>query len=191
MAALEQLDRLLEQRRKNEQLAEQVPVEVTTEQHQYSNGVVEFRFRHETLSEMGLLRIAPVAFMVPPGMCVIDVELFGDDPDEDPARWNEKYRLLEQMTTLWLAGLPDEKRVGPRLPPLQEAREQRRLYLRFIQCQNSIELFGLVKSLSSEEEYRQLLAVIETALRTIPPADRPGINQRLEELRLSWKDLNA
>src|SRR2546428_5810018 len=57
MAALEQLDRLLEQQRRQEQLAQMVPPGITTEQVQYTNGMILFRFSHEALGELGQLRI--------------------------------------------------------------------------------------------------------------------------------------
>jgi hypothetical protein len=46
----------------------------------------------------------------------------------------------------------------------------------------------MAKSLS-EPEYRQLRAVIETALITANPTDRVGIGQRWQELQMYWNDL--
>lgn len=67
-AALRQLDQLLERRRRAEHLAAQVPAEVATEQIQYADGTVLFRFSHTQLGDLGQLRIVPVpAYIAPIG----------------------------------------------------------------------------------------------------------------------------
>jgi len=48
----------------------------------------------------------------------------------------------------------------------------------------------MVKELS-EQDYQQLLAVVQTALITAKPADRASIEQRLGELQFYWDDLQA
>ncbi len=49
MAALEQLDRLLELQRRREQLAQMVPPGIETSQQVFNNGSVIYRFSHEKL----------------------------------------------------------------------------------------------------------------------------------------------
>src|SRR6266566_7826670 len=75
MAALEQLDRLLELQRRREQLAQMVPPGIETSQQVFDNGSVIYRFSHEELGELGQLRIAPVPFMVPPVIPVLAANL--------------------------------------------------------------------------------------------------------------------
>src|SRR6266700_801015 len=189
MAALEQLDRLLELQRRREQLAQMVPPGIETSQQVFDNGTVIYRFSHEELGELGQLRIAPVPFMVPPGLVHVSAEIAPADPDEDE-RWDEKYTLFKEMVTLCVSAFPASHTVSSPLPSLDEARIQRRLYLRFLDCEHSIAMFALAKALS-EAEYQQLRAAIETALMTASPTDRIGIGQRWQELQMYWSDLQA
>ena len=185
LAALQQLDRLLERRRRAEHLAAQVPTEVATEQIRYADGTVLFRFSHTQLGDLGQLRIVPVpAFMAPIGGCMVNVELFADDPDENP-RWDEKYRLLDLMVTLCTAVLPDEQTLRSPLAPVSEAREQRCLYLRFLACRHTDELRAFVSTLT-QEHYSLLLAGIRQAHITASDQDQAGILQRLDEVHRLW-----
>jgi hypothetical protein len=142
MAALEQLDRLLELQRRREHLAQMVPPGIETSQHVFDNGSVIYRFSHEELGELGHLSIAPVPFMVPPGLVHVSAEIAPSDPDEDE-RWDEKYTLFKEMVTLCVSALPASHTVSSPLPSLDEARIQRRLYLRFLDCEHSIAMFAL------------------------------------------------
>ena len=187
MAALEQLDRLLELERRRDQLAQMVPPGIETSQHVFDNGSVIYRFSHKELGELGQLSIAPVPFMVPPGMVHVSAEIAPSNPDEDE-HWDEKYTLFKEMVTLCVSALPASQTVSSPLPSLEEARTQQRLYLRFVNCQHSIAMFALAKELS-EQEYRQLRAAIETVLITASPTDRIGIGQRWQELQMYWNDL--
>src|SRR5947199_1228294 len=100
MEAAQQLDRLVELQRRREQLAKSVPPEVKTEKIEQPDGPVIFRFSHGELGELGQLRITPVpSYMAMGGQCIVNVEIFADDPDAEP-RWDEKYRLLDTMATL-------------------------------------------------------------------------------------------
>lgn len=190
MAALQQLDRLLERRRRAEQLATQVPAEVATEQIQYPDGTVLFRFIHAELGSLGQLKIVPVpVYMAPIGGCVINVELFPDDPDEDP-NWDEKYRLLDLMVMLCTSALPEEKMVRSPLTPLPEAREQRRLYLRFLACRHPDELDAFVNALT-EADYNLLLVGIQQARITPSGSDQMGIIQRVDEVHRLWKQRSS
>jgi len=140
-------------------------------------------FVHERLGMLGNLILSPAGI----DGTQVSVELAPGDPDAP--EWAEQYELFNQVATICLNALPggDETKA---LPSLEEARAQRRLYQRFVACQHSIETFGFVKSLS-EQDYQQLLAVIQTALITAKPADRAGIEQRFGELRFYWNDLQA
>ncbi len=189
MAALEQLDRVLELQRRREQLAQMVPPGIETSQQVSDNGAVIYRFSHQELGELGQLSIAPVPFMVPPGLVHVSAEIAPADPDEDD-QWEKKYALFKEMVTLCVSALPASQTVSSPLPPLEEARTQQRLYLRFVNCQHSIAMFALAKGLS-EPEYQQLRAAIETALMTASPTDRIGIGQRWRELQMYWNDLQA
>jgi len=189
LAVLEQLDHLLELQRRREQLAASIPPGIETTQERLSNGTVLYHFAHEELGALGILRIAPVPYMVPPGMTHMSAEMELSDPDQD-AQWNQKYTLFKEMVTLCVSALPSSHTVASPLPPLEEARIQRRLYLRFLDCEHSIAMFGLAKGLS-EPEYQQLRAAIETALVTASPSDRMGIGQRWQELQRYWNDLQA
>lgn len=186
-AALRQLDRLLEQRRRAEHLAAQVPAEVATEQIQYADGTVLFRFSHTQLGDLGQLRIVPVpAYMTPIGGCMVNVELFPDDPDDDP-HWDEKYRLLDLMVTRCTSVLSDEQTLRSPLTPLPEAREQRRLYLRFLACRHTDELRAFVSTLT-QEHYSLLLAGIRQANITASGPDQAGILQRMDEVHRLWAE---
>jgi hypothetical protein len=189
MAALEQLDHLLELQRRREQLAASIPPGIETTQEVFDNGTVLYHFSHEDVGNLGFLRIAPVPSMVPPGMTHVSAEMALSDPDED-TRWEQKYALFKEMVTLCVSALPGSQTVSSPLPELQEARTQQRLYLRFLDCEHSIAMFGLAKGLS-EPEYQQLRAAIETALITASPTDRIGIGQRWQELQMYWNDLQA
>ena len=189
LAALAQLDHLLELQRRREQLAASVPPGIETTQERLANGTVLYHFAHEELGALGVLRIAPVPYMVPPGMTHVSAEMALSDPDED-AQWEQKYALFKEMVMLCVSALPGSQTVSSPLPSLEEARTQQRLYLRFVNCPHSIAMFALAKGLS-EAEYQQLRAAIETALMTASPTDRIGIGQRWQELQMYWKDLQA
>ncbi len=189
MAALEQLDRLLELERRREHLAQMVPPGIETSQEALDNGTVLYHFAHEELGELGHLRIAQVPFMVPPGMSHVSAEMAPSDPDEDE-QWEKKYTLFKEMVTLCVSTLDGSQTVSSLLPSLEEARTQQRLYLRFLDCEHSIAMFALAKGLS-EPDYQQLRAAIETALITASPTDRVGIGQRWRELQMYWNDLQA
>jgi hypothetical protein len=111
------------------------------------------------------------------------------DPDTDE-QWNQKYTLFTEMVALCVSALPSSHTVSSPLPSVEEARAQRRLYLRFLDCEHSIAMFALAKGLS-EAEYQQLRAAIEAALLTASPTDRIGIGQRWQELQMYWSDLQA
>ena len=189
MATLAQLDHLLELQRRREQLAASVPPGIETTQEMLENGTVLYHFSHEDVGKLGFLRIAPVPYMVPPGMTHVSAEMEPSDPDTDE-QWNQRYTLFKEMVTLCVSALPSSHTVSSPLPSMEEARAQRRLYLRFLDCEHSIAMFGLAKGLS-EPEYQQLRAAIETALMTASPMDRIGIGQRWQELQRYWKDLQA
>lgn len=188
-ATLTQLDHLLELQRRREQLARSVPPGIETTQEMLENGTVLYHFAHQDVGNLGLLRIAPVPFMVPPGMTHVSAEIELSDPDTDE-QWSQKYALFTEMVTLCVSALDASRTVSSPLPSVEEARAQRRLYLRFLDCEHSIAMFGLAKTLS-EAEYHQLRAAIETALMTASPTDRVGIGQRWRELQMYWKDLQA
>ncbi len=189
MAALEQLDHLLELQRRREQLAASVPPGIETTQELLPNGTVLYHFAHEELGALGVLRLASVSFMVPPGMTHVSAEMELSDPDTDE-QWNQKYTLFKEMVTVCVSALPSSHTISSPLPSVEEARAQRRLYLRFLDCEHSIAMFALAKGLS-EAEYQQLRAAIETALMTASPTDRIGIGQRWQELQMYWSDLQA
>lgn len=82
LAALEQLDHLLELQRHREQLAASVPPDIETAQERLPNGTVLYHFAHEELGALGVLRLAPVPYMVPPGMTHVSAEMDPSDPDQ-------------------------------------------------------------------------------------------------------------
>src|SRR5215469_14524894 len=189
MAALEQLDRLLELQRRREQLTQMVPPGIETVQQVFDNGVVIYRFSHQELGELGQLRIAPVPFMVPLGMVHVSAETAPTDPDAD-SDFEKRYALFKEVVTLCVSVLPAAQTASSPLPELEVARTQQRLYRRFLDCEHSIAMFALAKSLS-EPDYQQLRAVIETALITASPTDSVGIGQRWQELQLYRNDLQT
>ena len=208
MAALEQLDRLLELQRRQEQLAQMEPPGTRTEHFQRTTGMVSskrlsprdlppgivtsalslpgggrvYRFTHEHLGMLGNLILSPAGIFG----TRVSIELAPGDPEAP--EWAERYELFNQVVTICLGTLPggDATKV---LPPVEEARTQQRLYQRFIACEHSIEMFGFAKSLT-EQEYQQCLVAIQTALITATPTDRIGIEQRLGELQFYWGDLH-
>jgi len=186
-AALAQLDHLLELQRRREQLAASVPPGIKTTQEQLANGTVLYHFSHQELGPLGYLRIAPVPYMVPPGMTHVSAEMDSIDPDED-AQWDQKYMVLKDMVTLCVAALPSSSTVASPMPTVEEARLQRQIYVRFLTCDQSIAMFGLAKALSSQE-YQTLRAAIENALLHANSQDRIGIEQRRRELDFYWRDL--
>ena len=119
-----------------------VPPGIEMSQHVFDNGSVIYRFSHEELGELGQLKIAPVPFMVPPGLVHVSAEIAPSDPDEDD-QWEKKYALFNEMVSLCVSALPASQTVSSPLPSLEEARTQQRLYLRFVNCQHSIAMFAL------------------------------------------------
>jgi len=188
-AALAQLDHLVELQRRREQLVASVPPGIETTQEQLANGTVLYHFSHQDLGPLGYLRIAPVPYMVPLGMTHVSAEMVSSDPDAD-AQWDQKYVLLKEMVTLCVAALPPSHTVASPMPTVEEARLQRRLYVRFLACDHSIAMFGLAKALSSQE-YQVLRAAIENELLHVNAHDRMGIEQRRRELEFYWRDLQA
>jgi hypothetical protein len=186
-AALVQLDQLVELQRQREQLPTSVPPDIETMQERLANGTVLYHFLHRELGPLGYLRIAPVPYMVPVGMTHVSAEMASSDPDED-AQWDRKYTLLKDMVTLCVAALPSSHTVSAPMPSVEEAHQQRQLYLRFLDCEHSIAMFGLAKSLSSQD-YQVLRAAIDNALLHASPHDRIGIEQRRRELDFYWRDL--
>jgi len=186
-AALAQLDHLVELQRRREQLVASVPPGIETTPEQLANGTVLYHFSHQDLGPLGFLRIAPVPFMVPPGMTYVSAEMGSSDPDAD-AQWDQKYVLLQEMVTLCVAALPSSHTVASPMPTVEEARLQRQLYQRFLACEHSIAMFGLAKALASQE-YQVLRAAVENALLHANPQDRMGIEQRRRELEFYWRDL--
>ena len=161
-----------------------LPAGVTADAIPLPGGGRMYLFTHSRLGLLGNLIISDAG----PGHSQVSFEIApGADPDS--AAWGEQYDLFRQVATLCLSALPggDGKAT---LPPVEEARAQRRLYQRFIHCQHSLDMFALAKQFS-HPEYEQLLAAIETALMTAPSADRKGIEQRRGELQLYWADLQA
>ncbi len=110
-AALVQLDHLVELQRRREQLVASAPPGIETTQERLANGTVLYHFSHQELGPLGVLRIAPVPYMVPPGMTHVSAEMEPSDPDED-AQWNRKYMLLKDMVTLCVAALPSSHTVS-------------------------------------------------------------------------------
>lgn len=182
--ALAQLDHLLDLQRRREQLSKQVPPGIVTEQVQGERGAIIYRFSHQDLGPLGQLRITPVPYM---NASTMDVDMAESDPEKDE-RWEEKYRMLKTVADLCIAALPGSHTSESPLPPMEEARKRRQLYLRFLACEHSIDMFGLAKGLSPAD-YELLLSTCEPALRTASTADRSGLEQRLAELRFYWNDL--
>lgn len=140
-----------------------------------------YTFSHETLGELGRLRVTPHG----PTQIMASAEVAPGDPDAPD--WEEKFRLLDQIITTCLNALPGSQDTKP-LPTMEEVREERRLFRRFLDARHSIQMFGLAKSLS-EQEYQTLVRVARETLVTADPFDRIGIMQRLDELHFYWNDL--
>lgn len=183
MAALEQLDHMLQLQRRRDHLVEMVPPGIRTEALPLPGGGRVYCFAHERLGALGNLILSPAGIQG----TRVSVELAPGDPDAP--EWAERYDLFQQVATTCLDALPggDATKV---LPPVEKARTQQRLYQRFIACEHSIEMFGFAKSLT-EQEYQQCLVAIQTALITATRADRIGIEQRLGELQFYWDDLQT
>src|SRR5260370_28410457 len=140
-----------------------------------------YTFAHVTLGELSRLRVTPHG----PTQVVASAEVAPGDPDAPD--WEEKFRLLDQIIATCLKALPGGQETQP-LPTMEEVREERRLFRRFLEAQHSIQMFGLAKSLS-EQEYQTLVRVAQGTLATADPFDRVGIQQRLDELQFYWNDL--
>jgi hypothetical protein len=137
------------------------------------------------LGDLGQLKIVPLpAYMVPIGGCLITVEIFPDDPDTDP-QWEEKYRLLELMVNVCTAVLPEEKAVRTPMVKAPVAREQRRCYLRCMECRHTGELHTLVSQLT-DEQYPLLLEALHQARITASNQECLGLQQRLDEVQDLW-----
>ena len=158
-----------------------LPLGVRTSATNLPGGVRLYTFAHVTLGELGRLRITPHG----PTQIMASAEVAPGDPDASD--WEEKFRLLDQIITTCLNALPGVQDTKP-LPTMEEVREERRLFRRFLDAQQSIQMFGLAKALS-EQEYQTLVRVAQETLATADPFDRIGIKQRLDELHFYWNDL--
>ncbi len=176
LGALQQLDRLLDEPREIERLAQMVPDGTTSEQSPTGRmppkrlspqdlppGIVTstfplpgaglvYCFVHERLGMLGNLILSPAGIYG----TRVSLELAPGDPNAP--EWAERYDLFNQVATTCLGALPGGDGTKA-LPSLENARTQQRLYQRFIACQHCIEMFGLVKLLA-ERDYHQLLAVV-------------------------------
>jgi len=185
LAALKELDYLVELQRRRNQLVASVPPGISMEQERLDNGSILYHFTHEELGPLGFLCVAPVPYMM---STHISAEMVPSDPETD-AQWDRKYAMFQEMVTLCTAALPSSSHTAvPSLPSLEDARAQSRLYLRFLACDHSIAMFGLAKELS-RDDYAQLRVAIDNALQTASPSDRLGIEQRRKELDFYWRDL--
>ena len=158
-----------------------LPPGVRTSATNLPGGVRLYTFAHVTLGELGRLRITPHG----PAQIMASAEVAPGDPDAPD--WEEKFRLLDQVMTICLNALPGERETQP-LPSMEEVREERRLFRRFLAAGHSVQMFGLAKSLS-EHEYQTLVRVAQATLATADPLDRVGIEQRFDELQFYWNDL--
>jgi len=158
-----------------------LPPGIRTSATNIADGGRLYTFSHVTLGELGRLRIIPHG----PTQIEASAEVAPGDPDASD--WEEKFRLLDQIITTCLNALPGVQDTKP-LPTMEEVREERRLFRRFLDAQQSIQMFGLAKALS-EQEYQTLVRVAQETLATADPFDRIGIKQRLDELHFYWNDL--
>jgi|SRR5579859_21244 len=176
-------DHQLELQRRRDQLAAQVSPDITTEPIDSGHGAMTYRFTHKQFGPLGQLHVKPYR-----GGTAIDVDVVEADPERDP-HWDEKYLALKTVVDLCIQALHGSQPMPTSpVPPVSEARQRRILYLRFLHAEHSVALFGLAKELNADE-YERLLEVCAAALRTAPPSDRVGIEQRLSELRFYWCDL--
>src|SRR5258708_30712581 len=119
-----------------------LPAGVTADALPLPGGGRVYFFTHNRLGMLGNLIISDAG----PGHSQVSFEIApGGDPDTK--EWEEQYTLFHQVATLCLNALPGGTGKTP-FPPLEEARIQRRLFLRFLACQQSIDMFGLAKQLS-------------------------------------------
>jgi len=158
-----------------------LPPGVRTNATNIADGGRLYTFSHVTLGELGRLRVVPHG----PTQIEASAEVAPGDPDAPD--WVEKFALLDQVIQTCLNALPGGQDAKPFLS-MEEVREERRLYRRFLNAQHSIQMFGLAKSLS-EQEYQTVAKVAQGTLATADPVDRIGIQQRLDELQLYWNDL--
>ncbi len=141
MAALEQLDRLLELQRRQEQLAQMEPPGTRTEQFQQTTGMVSskrlsppdlppgivtsalslpgggrvYRFTHERLGMLGNLILSSTGIFG----TRVSIELNSGDPEAP--EWAERYELFNQVVTIRLGALPGVDGTKA-LPSLEDAR---------------------------------------------------------------------
>lgn len=158
-----------------------LPAGVTTTAKPLPGNGRIYTFTHAQLGTLGRLRIVPHG----PAQILASAEIAPGDPDAPD--WEQKYRLLDQVITICLNALPGGGNNKP-LSTIEEVREQRRLFRRFVDAQHSIAMFGLTKAVS-EREYQILVKAVQEALVTAEPSDALGLRQRLDELQLYWKDL--
>jgi hypothetical protein len=158
-----------------------LPAGVTTTAQPLPHGGRIYTFTHAQLGPLGRLRITPHG----PDQILASAEIAPGDPDAP--EWEQKYRLLDQVITTCLNALPGGGDTKP-LANMEEMREQRRLFRRFVDAQHSVAMFGLAKALS-EREYQLLVKAVQEALVTAEPSDAIGLRQRLEELQFYWRDL--
>ncbi len=157
-----------------------LPPGVRTSATNIADGGRLYTFSHVTLGELGRLRVVPHG----PTQIEASAEVAPGDPDAPD--WVEKFALLDQVIQTCLNALPGGQDAKPFLS-MEEVREERRLYRRFLNAQHSIQMFGLAKSLS-EQEYQTVAKVAQGTLATADPVDRIGIQQRLDELQWYWND---
>ena len=158
-----------------------LPTGVTTTAKSLPGNGRIYTFTHVELGTLGRLRIVPHG----PAQIIASAEIAPGDPDVP--EWERKFYLLDQVISICLDALPGSKGTRP-LPNIEEMREQRRLFRRFVDAQHSIAMFGLAKALS-EREYQILVEAVQDSLEIADPFDARVLQQRLDELQFYWRDL--
>ncbi len=159
-----------------------LPNGVTTTATNRADGSRVYLFTHRTLGPLGNFVIKGHGA----SQTQISAEIAPGDPDAPD--WDKKFSLFNECVTICANALPGGGTGEPLLPPIEYVRERKRLFLRFIETGNSVEMFGLAKALS-DDEYTKLQEVITAALVTADGMDARGIRQRQKELAFYWQDL--
>jgi len=159
-----------------------LPTGIETTGSNRTDGSRVYTFTHRRLGPLGNFVVKPHGV----GQSQISAEIAPGDPDTPG--WDERFNLLNQCVTICADALAFGRTGKPILPPIEEVRVGKRLFRRLIETAHSIDMFALAKSLT-DEEYRQLLETIDTALTTADKENARGISQRREELQFYWEDL--
>jgi hypothetical protein len=147
------------------------PPGISAHRRALSGGIL-YEFVHERLGPIGRLAL----FAQDPSGTHVTIAVAPGDPDEP--LWEERFKQLELVAQACLVPLG----VSAPLGRIEEAKASARLYQQLSEISNPLQMWDFAQELS-EEDYRQLLALVMLSIRTASPPEAFDLRHRLSLLR--------